>query len=48
MVHSTYPTYKIATFVYHFFLMALYQVIFLRLCVHMNQHETFAHRVRSS
>ena len=30
------------------FLTALDQVIFLRLCVHMNQHETFAHRVRSS
>ena len=29
-------------------LTALYQVIFLRLYVHMNQHETFAHRVRSS
>ena len=27
---------------------ALYQVIFLRLYVHMNQHETSAHRVRSS
>ena len=27
---------------------ALYQVIFLRLCVHMNQHETFAHHVKSS
>ena len=30
------------------FLMALYQVIFLRLYVHMNQHETCTHRVRSS
>ena len=39
--------YKTATFVYAF-LTALCQVIFLRLYVHMNQHETFAHRVRSS
>ena len=30
------------------FLTALYQVIFLRLYVHMNQHETFAHRMTSS
>ena len=38
------PQYKIATFS-----TALYQLIFFpRPYVHMNQHETFAHRVRSS
>ena len=41
------PQYKTATFVYRF-LTALYQVIFPRPYVHMDQHETFVHHVRSS